>query len=200
MFRITFLILLVFSIIQAGPPEPKSALLIIDVQNFYFPGGKAALVEPEAAAKNAAKVLDWFRQQKLPVVHVRHNFEPGGEIHEKVVPIKDEKVISKDEVNAFAKTDLLSYLKEQEVKTLVICGMQTHMCVEAATRAARDLGFDCVLISDACATRDLSFGDRVVIARDVHDTTLATLSKTYAQVTDTQSFLLSVEDANLVPN
>ena len=63
------------------------------------------------------------------------------------------------------------------------------MCLEAATRAAADLGFEVVVIGDACATRDLAFGDRKVAAADVQASTLATLDRTYAKVVDTETFL-----------
>jgi nicotinamidase-related amidase len=65
------------------------------------------------------------------------------------------------------------------------------MCVEAAVRAAHDLGFECILVEDACATRDVTYGDRTVKAADVHDSTLATLNRTYANVVDTKTFLES---------
>ena len=48
------------------------ALVIIDIQNDYFPGGKMELEGADAAAANAAKVLRQFREKKLPVIHVRH--------------------------------------------------------------------------------------------------------------------------------
>jgi nicotinamidase-related amidase len=166
----------------------KSALLLIDIQNFYFPGGKLPLVGPELAAQNAAKLLDWFRKGKLTVIHVRHNSESGGEINDIVKPLPGEKIFSKTEVNCFVGTDLLNYLKSNMIDTLVICGMQTHMCVEAATRAASDYGFKCILIHDACATRDLKYGDRLIKAEDVHYSTLATL-KNYAIVESTMEFL-----------
>jgi nicotinamidase-related amidase len=67
--------------------------------------------------------------------------------------------------------------------------MQTHMCLEAAARAAHDLGFEVTVIGDACATRDLRYGDRTVPAADVHASTLATLDRTYARVVDTETFL-----------
>jgi len=50
-------------------------------------------------------------------------------------------------------TDLLAQLKKAEVGQLAICGMMTHMCVDATVRAAFDHGFDCTVIHDACATR-----------------------------------------------
>jgi nicotinamidase-related amidase len=169
--------------------EPTTALLIIDIQDFYFPGGKVPLVEPEAAAKNAGKVLAAFRAEGKPVVHVRHEFEPGGSIHASVAPVDGEKVFTKTEVSCFNGTQVLAHLKEIGVERLVIVGMQTHMCLEAATRAAHDLCFECIVVGDACATRDLKYGDRTVPAADVHASTLATLDRTYAKVVDTEAFL-----------
>ena len=169
--------------------EPTTALLIIDIQDFYFPGGKSELVNPEAASANAAKVLAAFRAAGNPVVHVRHEFEPGGSIHASVAPVEGEKVFTKTEVSCFNGTKVLAYLEETGVEKLVIVGMQTHMCLEAATRAAHDLGFECTVVADACATRDLKYGDRTVPAADVHASTLATLNRTYAKVVDTKTFL-----------
>jgi nicotinamidase-related amidase len=62
------------------------------------------------------------------------------------------------------------------------------MCVEAAVRAACDLGYKCILIHDACATKDLKFGDRIVKSEDVHYATLSTL-KSYAAVISTEEYL-----------
>ncbi len=166
----------------------KKALLIIDIQDFYFPGGKAELVEPEKAAGNAALLLGDFRKNHQPVIFVRHNFEPGGKINDMVKPLQGEKIFSKDEVNCFLNTGLRDFLTLADIDTLVICGMQTHMCVEAATRAAGDFGYKCILIYDACATRDLRFGDRIIKAADVHYSTLSTL-KSYAEVESTKDYL-----------
>jgi nicotinamidase-related amidase len=180
---ILFLIILNISA-QSG----KKALLLIDIQDFYFPGGKSALVEPEKAAANASLLLDNFRKGKLMVIHVRHNSEPGGKINDLVKPLPSEKIVSKNAVNCFLGTDLLDFLKKNEIDTLVICGMQTHMCVEAATRAASDYGFKCILIHDACATKDLKFGEKTIKAEDVHYSTLITL-KNYAEVISTDEYL-----------
>jgi nicotinamidase-related amidase len=64
----------------------------------------------------------------------------------------------------------------------VIAGMMTHMCVEAVTRAACDLGFECLVAADACATKDLSFQGQAVPAVLVHATVLAALQGSYARV------------------
>lgn len=180
--------LLISSFICLTAQDHKTALLIIDIQDFYFPGGKSALVEPAKAADNAANLLGYFRKEKMLVIHVRHNSEPGGKINDIVKPLPAEKIFSKDAVNCFVGTDLSAYLKTNKTDTLVICGMQTHMCVEAATRAASDLGYKCILIHDACATKDLRFGDKVIKSEDVHFSTLATL-KNYAKVESTEEFI-----------
>ena len=178
-------------------PNPENennvtALLLIDIQDFYFSGGRSPLENPEKASQNAQKILEKFREKGMLVVHIRHNAKSGAGIHEHVKPIKTEKVISKDQVNGFKDTDLLKYLRSHKVKQLVICGMMTHMCVEAATRAASDFGFDCILIGDACATRDLKYGNKVIKAEDVHLSTLSSLKGYYAKVMNSEEYLDSL--------
>ncbi len=172
-----------------APEEKVMALLIIDIQDFYFPGGAMPLVGPGKASRNAARILEKFRTEGRPVIHVGHNAKNKKGFHETVAPIGGEKIFYKDEVSAFNGTELLAYLKEQKVRRLAIAGMQTHMCVEAAVRAAYDLGFECVLVGDACATRNLKYKDREVSAEDAHAATLSTLDGTYATVVDTETFL-----------
>ncbi|MCJ7579003.1 MAG: cysteine hydrolase [Candidatus Aminicenantes bacterium] len=167
----------------------QTALLLIDIQYFYFPGARQPLWNPEEASLNAQKLLTYFRDTDQLVIHVRHNANTGGEIHENVAPLENEKIISKNSVNSFKDTDLLDFLKTHEVKKLVICGMMTHMCVEAAVRAAADYGFEVTLVQDACTTRTLKYGDTEIPAEAVHASTLASLSGTYAKVTDTETFL-----------
>jgi nicotinamidase-related amidase len=167
----------------------KTALLLIDIQEFYFPGGRQQLEEAEKAGMNAGLLLDQFRKSGLPVYHVRHNFEPGGDIHPYVKPAADEKVISKEQVNPFLDTDLLETLQADSVVRIVICGMQTHMCVEAAVRAAHDFGFECMLVRDACATRALQFEEHIIPASQVQMSTVQTLQESYSGVTTTAEFL-----------
>lgn len=169
--------------------DEHAALLIIDIQDFYFPGGAVPLAEPEAASANAKRLLDRFRKAGVKVIHVGHVVREGGAFHADVAPNEGEKVFMKDEVSAFHGTGLDSYLRAEGVTQLVICGMQTHMCVEAATRAAHDLGYTCILAGDACATRDVEHDGRVVSAADVHASTLGTIHGVYAEVVETAAFL-----------
>jgi len=168
---------------------PVTALLVIDVQEFYFPGGFLPLDNPEAASLNCKRIIEKFRSEKRLVVHVGHNTEKDSAFHPDVAPAEGERVFHKDEVSAFNGTGLLAYLRDNGVEKVVVCGMMTHMCVEAAVRAAHDLGFECVLVGDACATRDLDYGKNTVKAADVHASTLGTLEGSYATVVDTKTFL-----------
>ncbi len=171
----------------------ETALLIIDIQEFYFPGGSLQLEDPQAACTNAGLLLDEFRNYGLKVYHVRHNVEEGGGFHPFVEPLDTERIISKDEVNPFLGSGLEEILRADSIKHLVICGMQTHMCVEASVRAAHDLGFKCTLVSDACATRSLQFEEHIIPARYVHFSTLRSLQDTYARITITPDLLKEVK-------
>jgi nicotinamidase-related amidase len=155
---------------------------------------------PEAASRNARRLLDAFRALGWPVIHVQHlprgqqepspsSGNPQYQIRQDMMPLPDETVIGKHYANAFRDTDLLHVLRNRGVTRLVICGMQTHMCVEAATRAAADLGFDVTVVHDACATRGLSFGGVEVPARSVHAAVLAAMQGTYAKVVSTDEWL-----------
>lgn len=167
----------------------NTALLIVDIQNFYFPGDSPGLVNAVPASLKAKEILQIFRDKKQLVVHVRHKAEKGFEIHKNVEPILNEKVITKEEVNSFQKTDLLEYLRSNKINRLVIIGMQTQMCVEAAIRAGYDFGFECVVVQDACATRDVKFGDRTVKAEDVQTSILSIIADGgYGTVIDLNTF------------
>jgi nicotinamidase-related amidase len=116
------------------------ALIIIDIQNFYFEGGSVPLTGPVEAARQARRILDRFRERRLPVIHVRHMPASGPvtdqyAIRPEVAPLPGEKVVEKRYANSFRETPLLEMLRGLGVKRLVIAGMQTHMCVEAAARA-----------------------------------------------------------------
>jgi nicotinamidase-related amidase len=177
-----------------------TALLIIDLQNDYFPGGRMELEGAAAAAANAARMLNQFRARNLPVIHVRHlSVRPGAsfflpgtegaEIRDVVRPAAGEAVIEKSFPNSFRQTALQELLKEKSVEHLVVAGMMTHMCVDASVRAAADLGYRVTLLADACATRAQSFGGETVPARQVHAAFLAALNGAYAKVVPTEEAL-----------
>jgi len=180
--------------------KKNAALILIDIQNDYFVNGLMPLIGSEQASLNARQILEKFRSDGLPVIHIQHLaagkpgtfFNPqtkGAEIHQNVKPLGSEKVIVKHYPNSFRETELLEYLKSNNITDLVICGMMTHMCVDATTRAAKDFGFNCIVIGDACATRDLEINGETLKASEVHKSFLAALNGFYAKVITTSQYL-----------
>lgn len=171
----------------------KPALIIVDMQNDYFPGGRMELIGIEEAAENARHALELFRAKNLPIFHIQHlsnradaTFflpETGGvEIHESVAPKSGEYLIQKHFPNSFKDTSLNGQLQNLNVEKVIICGAMTHMCIDTTVRAAFDFGFCCLVISDACATRNLEFGGVAIEAQQVHAVFMAALSNAFAQV------------------
>jgi nicotinamidase-related amidase len=180
----------------------KPTLLLIDIQNDYFPGGNMELVKMNQAMSNAQKLLFHFRINNCPVIFIQHLairpnasfFVPettGVKIHELVCPLPNETVITKNFPNSFRNTSLQQHLQTLQTSDLVICGAMSHMCIDTTTRAAADLGYSCTLISDACATRDLVFDGRKVKAAEVQVAYMAALDGTFAKVISTKQFLNS---------
>ncbi|MFJ2712281.1 cysteine hydrolase family protein [Pseudomonas sp. NPDC087346] len=178
----------------------KQALIVVDIQNDYFPQGKWPLDGVEAAADNAARLIAAFREAGDSVVHIRHEFTspdapffvPGSEgakLHPKVINRADEPVVLKHFVNSFRETELQSILDEQGIKDLVVVGSMSHMCVDGITRAAADLGYSVTVIHDACASRDLEFNGLTVPAAHVHAAYMSALGFAYASVVSTDEFL-----------
>jgi nicotinamidase-related amidase len=168
-------------------------LLIIDIQRDYFPGGLMPLVEPEAAADAARRVLDRFRADGAPVVHLKHVWEgedapfmrpgtDGVEIHESVAPAEGEPVIEKAAPNGFVGTSLESDLRAADVDELVVAGMMSSMCVDATVRAAAEKGFAVTVVHDACAAPDLEFEGAAIPGASVHGAFMAALGQGYAKV------------------
>lgn len=174
----------------------NTALLLIDFQNDYFPsyeGAKWALSETEKAAEKGAQLLQAFRDKQLTIVHVRHEFptneapfflpdSDGAQIHNSVTPLKGEPVIVKHQINSFRDTELNKVLKDQGIEKLIIVGAMSHMCIDAVTRAATDLGYECHVAHDACTTLDMEFNGIKVPAAQVHAAFMAALSFGYGNV------------------
>ena len=131
----------------------KTALVIVDIQNDYFPAG-ATFFLPDTK---------------------------GVEIHESVAPREGELLIRKHFPNSFRETALDEKLRALGIERLAIAGMMTHMCIDATTRAAADLGYACLLAHDACATRNLAFGGTTVPASQVHTAFIASLNGLFAK-------------------
>jgi nicotinamidase-related amidase len=171
----------------------NSGLILVDIQNDYFAGGRMELAGMDAAGEKAGRLLTFFRDNRWPTFHIQHisNYEgasfflpdtKGVEIHAVVSPRPDDPVIQKHYPNSFRDTPLLDSLKGTGVESVVICGAMSHMCIDATTRAAADFGFRCTVVHDACATRNLYFGKKKILAQDVHASFMAALGSAGAKV------------------
>ena len=152
------------------------------------------------ASQRARELLSAVRQRGLPLVHVQHiSTRPGAtfflpetdgvKIHEQVQPLEQEVIIQKHYPNSFRDTGLLAYLQGEQIKRVVVCGMMTHMCVDATTRAAFEYGFECLVAEDACATKTLIHKGQSIPAQHVHLAFLAALNAVYAKVLNTDEII-----------
>lgn len=173
----------------------NKALVVIDIQNDYFPGGANELIGSTEAAAVAVEVKRHFKEVGLPVVIIQHVairpgatfFLPGTEgveIHDSIAVEEGDHLVVKHYPNSFRETNLLELLKSLHVSELTVIGMMTHMCIDTTVRAASDLGFSVELIGNACATKDLEHDGRKVAAADVQASFLAAIDGSFATVRD----------------
>lgn len=171
----------------------KTGLILVDIQNDYFKGGKYELVNPEQAATQANKILEFFRKHELPIYHVRHIsmspdaafFKPdtaGADFYNKCRPSGEEEIIIKHRPDSFYGTNLKEKLEEKGIENLVVCGMMTHMCIDTTVRSANRNGYPVELIEDACATRNLEWRGSMVPAEQVQNAYMAALNGSFAKV------------------
>lgn len=177
-----------------------TALILVDIQNDYFSGGKWELNAVDAAADNAARVLASARLRGDTIIHIRHEtpaadapfFVPGSEgaqLHEKVRNQGDELVIVKHFMNPYRKTLLREVLEREGIKNVVVVGNMSHMCIDAVTRSSDDFGYATTVIHDACATHDLEFNQVKVPSTLVHAAFMAALQFGYAEVLSANEYL-----------
>ena len=178
----------------------NTALLLLEIQNDYFPNGRISLEKSLEASAKAQSILHACRETKKPVIHVQHisthpdasYFLPctkGAEFHSSVHPNKGEMIIKKHYPNSFKDTNLLNHLIKNQINHLVICGMMTHLTVDATVRAAYDLGFSCTVLHDACAARQLEFNHNIISTQNVQSAFMAAFQLTYAAVLSTDDYL-----------
>lgn len=173
------------------------ALILIDIQNIYFTEGPYKLYKPEECADNVLKVLEYFRKNKLPIIHVKHKFKIGPDVKEKdylidfynvVSPKEGEYVVEKNYPNSFLQTNLKEVLDACNVDELVISGMMSHMCVDTTVRAAMDYNYKVKLVGDGCTTMDLKYKDEIVKAESVTKAVIASLDGMFAEIVSYKDF------------
>lgn len=179
----------------------QPTLILIDIQKgmdeIDYWGGERSTPNAES---NMTKILSFWRENKLPIYHVKHNstnpqspLRPGQEgntFKQEAMPLEHEPIIEKTVNSAFIGTDLEDQLKEKGLNKLVIIGLTTEHCVSTTTRMAGNLGFEVYLIADATAAFNKVGPDGTLYAaKTIHDTALAQLHEEFATVINTEKLL-----------
>jgi len=171
-----------------------AALIVIDLQLAIDDPGWGPRNNPEAERRIAALLAAW-REEGLPIIHVRHDsiepaspYRPDRPTHAfkpEAAPLMDEIVVGKHGRSAFVDTALEPTLDRLGATTLVVCGALTHNSVEATARHAADLGYRVFVVADACWAVDLADPQGGFWpAETVHNLSLACLSGEYATIVD----------------
>ena len=178
----------------------KTALLIVDVQNDYFPDGRNELVGSIEASLRIKTIIEEFRRKNLEIIYIQHisksptatfflSNTAGVAIHKNVYPNKEDKIFIKHYPNSFRETGLNEYCKNKGIVTLVIVGMMSHMCIDTTVRAGYDLGYKIVVLRDCCATKDLRMGEKIVKAEEVQIAYMAAIKGTFGEVKTVEEYM-----------
>lgn len=147
----------------------KNALVVIDIQNDYFPGGAFTLENADAACKGAVEAIEQAKRDDWLVVGVQHvnssdapAFKPASEgvkIHAAIAAaLGDAPVIVKSEADSFLETNLEKILSDAGITDIYLTGMMTQHCVThtALSPQARELNVHIVAKGCAAPTKALS--------------------------------------------
>jgi len=174
-----------------------ATLIIIDAQKEYI-SGPLALTGIDEAVANICQLVAAARAAHRPIVHVRHLgtvgglFDPQGERGEflpELLPHDGEHIVEKRLPNAFNGTGLDNLLQGLGHLDLIVCGFMSHSSISTTVRAAKDYGYRCTLVEDACATRDLPSKHGVVSAHVVQQTEMAIMADNFATLALTEDLI-----------
>lgn len=183
--------------------QDKPALILIDIQKGFededieYWGGNRN--NPEAEI-NASKLLNFWRQNNLPIFHIQHcSTNPnskfaegkiGNNFQDIIKPNDGEQIIKKNVHSAFIGTDLKQQLDKSNIQKLIIVGLTTDHCISTTARMAGDYGYDTFVVSDATATFDKEGPDgQKYSAEKIHETALASLHKEFVTVIKTKELI-----------
>jgi nicotinamidase-related amidase len=136
--------------------RPKTALLVVDVQNGVVEGAHGR----DAVVANVGNLVEKARRENVPVVWVQHSDDglaKGSDdwrIVPELIPDDAEPLIEKNYPDSFEDTTLETVLSGLEVGRLVVVGAQTDECVRSTLHGAFVRGYDATLVKDAHTTED----------------------------------------------
>ena len=180
--------------------KTNQALIVIDVQNEYFEGGKMPITYPENSFNTIKEAMRAARNNNIPVVLIQHtetwehadSFRPGTrqhEIHPEVLEIGGDVTFEKHKPSSFHETGLDAYLKEHNIDTITICGYMTQMCCDTTARQGAHMGYQVNFLSDATGTLSFTNAAGSISAKDLHEATLITQAFAFSRVMTTGEWI-----------
>ncbi len=180
----------------------QTILLPVDMQQ-AFDGPSWPRRWNGAVDRNGQVILGAWRTRGLPIIHVKHDSvapgstlapgQPGNAFRPGFEPHDGEPVVAKSVNSAFIGTDLDLRLKRLGIRNVVVFGITTDMCVSTTVRTGANLGYDMILVEDACDCFDLPDGQGGTIpARTSHQVHVATLGFEFAKVVTTEEMLAAL--------
>ncbi len=144
----------------------NKALLVIDLQNDYFPGGKFPLWNADATLQNIESAIEKANAQKTPVILVQHVAKSGGRIapffnegtsgadlHPRIrAAAPNALIVVKEFADSFVKTSLEATLAKLGVTELLVCGMMTQNCVTHTAISKSAEKYQVSILVDCCTT------------------------------------------------
>ncbi|QNE46670.1 cysteine hydrolase [Glaciihabitans sp. INWT7] len=140
------------------PNRPRTALVVIDVQNDVV----AEAHERDAVISNINTLVGKARDEGVAVVWVQHSDEglehgsAGWQYVPELVRRDSEPVVQKNYGDSFEGTELEQVLAEVGAGRLVVAGAETDACIRSTIHGAFTRGYDVTLVSDAHTTNDQS--------------------------------------------
>lgn len=147
----------------------KKALLLIDLQNDYFPGGKFPLWNTDVTLSNIEQAINAAKAKNIPIIHIQHIANPemgiapffnkgseGARIHSRILEAApDAPIVIKEFADSFEKTNLEEVLKGLGVDELLVCGMMTQNCVTHTAISKSAEKYKVSILPDCCTTVDV---------------------------------------------
>jgi len=183
-----------------GNWQNATALICVDVQMGFNDTGYWGERNNPSCELNIGDLLEAWRKQSWPIVFVKHSStdersplhrsHPGNAL-KPVMEGKPDLLVEKSTYSAFFGTpDLHTWLQEEGIRSIAICGIQTNMCCESTARMAADLGYEVLFIIDATHTFDITPTDgQGLRARDISRTTQLALDDNFARVVHTKELI-----------
>ena len=182
----------------------KSALLVIDMQNFFLdPASPTFTCGGLAILPNVKRLIAAFRKANRPVIYTCHVHHPDGidagimgwwwegmckegteeaKVHDDIAPKSNEKIIYKHRYSAFYNTDLETVLRCMKIEDLVMCGIMTNLCFESTARDAYFRDYRIFFLADGTGS----------VCEEMHMATLLNLAFGFAYVATTKDILKKI--------